>query len=241
MTSSMASEKSDAPEGPSMKTGVGFSGNRHKAILDSAERIFASSGFDGASIREIAQKAGVAQALIHYHFDTKEKLFEATTARRAVQINTKRGELLDELLSLEDDLTLEMLVEALFRPTIETGHKLAEDGGSFSRILVSIANSSDPRDQNLTELYYDPIAKRFINAFCQIEPCLSQRSATWAYMFSIGVGMTMMARTGRPYRLSQGQCDDSDVEAMLSEIIIYVCGGIRAMVMKEQGKSLKTN
>ena len=214
--------------------------SRSDAILDAAEVVFASSGFNGASIREIANKAGVAQALIHYHFDNKEKLFEATTSRRSTQINSERAKLLDRILAGKNTRTLEKLVEALFRPTIETGHELAGGGGNFSRILVSIANSHQQRDQQLIEQYYDPIAIRFIAAFSEVEPSISHKTATWAYMFSIGVGMTMMAQTGRCFRLSEGACDDSDVETILREIVVYVCGGIRAMVARdiasEQGK-----
>ncbi len=209
--------------------GAGFA-----AILDAAEIVFAKNGYAGASVREIAERAGVAQALIHYHFKTKEKLFEAMTARRSGEINDARAALLDRLLENSDIISLELVVEALFRPTIEVGHSLAEDGGGFSRILVSVANSPDERDKRLAETYYDPIAQKFIDALCRIEPDLTRRDAVWAYMFSIGVGMTMMARTGRSNRLSGGECDDSDIEDMLSEIVIYVCGGIRALIQNEK-------
>ncbi len=209
-------------------------GKRFGTILDAAEFIFADKGFNGASMREIATRAGVAQALIHYHFDNKEKLFEAMAARQANAINGARAELLAEILDASDRPKLEDIVEALFRPTIETGKKLSKDGGGYSRILVSIANSSDARDAQLAERYYDPIARKFIEAFTRIEPDLPRKDAVWAYMFSIGVGMTMMAQTGRSKRLSNGLCDDGDIEEMLSEIVIYVCGGIRALVAQKQ-------
>ncbi len=211
-------------------------GVRFAAILDAAEIVFAKNGFAGASVREIAEKAGVAQALIHYHFDTKEKLFEAIAARRSAEINDARAANLDSILKSNVPIRLEQVVEALFRPTIEVGHSLATDGGGFSRILVSIANSSDARDQKLAETYYDPIAHRFIDAFCLIEPELTRKDAVWAYMFSIGVGMTMMARTGRSTRLSSGLCDDSNIEEMLEEIVVYVCGGVRAMIAKSKSE-----
>lgn len=210
---------------------------RIAAILDAAELVFARSGFAGASVREIAERAGVAQALIHYHFKTKEKLFEAMTARRSAEINDARAKLLDKLLNGHQPVRLEQVVEALFRPTIEVGHSLAAEGGGFSRILVSVANSSDERDKRLAETYYDPIARKFIDALCRIEPGLTRKDAVWAYMFSIGVGMTMMARTGRSTRLSNGECDDSDIEEMLAEIVVYVCGGVRALIENRERKS----
>lgn len=207
---------------------VGRGESRSDAILDAAEQVFAAAGYDGAALRAIAERAGVAPALIHYHFRNKETLFESLVARRSAQINGRRGLLLDALLA-DGAPALERIVEALFRPTIETGIDLARDGGAFARILVSAANSSDPRDRRLVEAYYDPIARRFVGALMRAEPGLGRADAVWAYMFAIGVGMTMMARTGRPGRLSEGLCDDGDADAMLRRIVPFICAGIRAL------------
>lgn len=207
--------------------------SRFDAILNAAEQVFAASGFQGTALREIAERAGVAQALIHYHFGTKETLFERMVARRSGQINDRRALLLDRLSGQSAPPQLEAIVEVLFRPTIETGLDLARDGGAFARVLVSVANSADSRDQKLVETHYDPIARKFIAAFQQADPGLSRSDAVWAYMFAIGVGMTMMAKTGRPARLSGGECDDGDAEAMLDRIVPFICGGIRALSQRE--------
>lgn len=44
-------------------------------ILDAAVERFARSGFDAASLSDIAQQAGVTKALVQYHFATKEQLW----------------------------------------------------------------------------------------------------------------------------------------------------------------------
>lgn len=46
-------------------------------IIGEARHRFASSGFEGASTRQIAQDAGVAQSLLLYHFGSKEVLWKA--------------------------------------------------------------------------------------------------------------------------------------------------------------------
>ena len=46
-------------------------------IMDSAEQLFAEKGFNGTSVRDIAEKAGVNLAMISYYFGSKEKLLEA--------------------------------------------------------------------------------------------------------------------------------------------------------------------
>lgn len=203
--------------------------SRFDSILDASETVFARSGYEGATMREIAQRAGVAQGLIHYHFKTKEELFEKMVARRSVHINGRRAELLENIFQSNPNPALESIVEALFRPTIEAGISQANDGGAFARILVSTANSADSREQELTRKYYDPIAQKYISALIKVEPGLTRRDAVWAYMFAIGVGMTMMAKTGRSGRLSDGVCDDGNADEMLKKIVPFICAGIRAL------------
>ena len=46
-----------------------------QAILDAARQRFAAVGFERATIRSIATRAGVDPALVHHHFGTKQSLF----------------------------------------------------------------------------------------------------------------------------------------------------------------------
>lgn len=50
-------------------------GGQVTAIVEAAEACFSRGGYAGASMREIAEKAGVSKSLLHYHFDSKEHLF----------------------------------------------------------------------------------------------------------------------------------------------------------------------
>ncbi|MBO9199944.1 MULTISPECIES: TetR/AcrR family transcriptional regulator [Niastella] len=52
-------------------------------ILSVAEQLFAENGFDGTSVRDIAQLANVNLAMISYYFGSKEKLLEALVEDRA--------------------------------------------------------------------------------------------------------------------------------------------------------------
>ena len=52
-------------------------------ILSVAEQLFAENGFDGTSVRDIAQLANVNLAMISYYFGSKEKLLEALIEDRA--------------------------------------------------------------------------------------------------------------------------------------------------------------
>jgi AcrR family transcriptional regulator len=49
--------------------------NTKEKILQAAIPIFERKGYDGARMQEIADAAGINKALLHYYFDSKEKLF----------------------------------------------------------------------------------------------------------------------------------------------------------------------
>jgi AcrR family transcriptional regulator len=57
--------------------------DKKEHILIVAERLFGDNGFDGTSIRDIAQKANVNLAMISYYFGSKEKLLESLLEFRA--------------------------------------------------------------------------------------------------------------------------------------------------------------
>lgn len=47
-----------------------------KKIIEAARELFYEKGFTGVTVRDIASKAEVNLALLHYYFRTKEKIFE---------------------------------------------------------------------------------------------------------------------------------------------------------------------
>jgi AcrR family transcriptional regulator len=55
----------------------GAPGTRER-IREAARETFAHAGFDGATIRAIAQRAGVDPALVHHYFGSKQELFVAS-------------------------------------------------------------------------------------------------------------------------------------------------------------------
>ena len=76
-----------------------------EAILGAAREAFAERGYDRASIRAIATRAGVDPALIHHYFGTKDQLFLAT-----VNAPIDPGEILPRVLSGDPDELPERLI-----------------------------------------------------------------------------------------------------------------------------------
>ncbi len=53
-----------------------YSRETRDVILNAAKKEFAHRGYSGARMSSIAKRAGVNQALIHYYFSSKEKLYQ---------------------------------------------------------------------------------------------------------------------------------------------------------------------
>lgn len=56
-------------------------------ILLAAEKLFAGKGFEGTSVRDISQKAGVNVAMISYYFGSKENLLQSLILFRNEETN----------------------------------------------------------------------------------------------------------------------------------------------------------
>jgi AcrR family transcriptional regulator len=206
-------------------------GDRHEAILDAAEHLFAMTGFAGTGMRAIADQAGVGQSLLHYHFGTKERLFEAMFARRAADWNRQRLQRLEVKFAVGKP-KLEEFLEILLRPTVEFGRDGAKGSEHFARLIVATALGHDDRDRNLIKKYYDSFARHMIAVLRDCLPGISQKDAVWGYLFAMGVGITMMAPNDRAYGLSEGLCDDSNADDVLAHVVEFAAAGLRRLASK---------
>lgn len=73
-------------------------------ILVTAEKLFAASGFEGTSVRELAKQAGINIAMVSYYFGSKEKLFESLVEYRT-------GYIREKLETLNRDLAMDPLAK----------------------------------------------------------------------------------------------------------------------------------
>lgn len=63
-------------------------------ILAAAKEVFIEKGMDGARMQDIADRAGINKALLHYYFRSKEKLFETVFVQQAAEFLPKVGDIM---------------------------------------------------------------------------------------------------------------------------------------------------
>lgn len=66
--------------------------SRRDEILRIAMGLFARNGFDGTSIRDIADAAGLTKPALYYHFSDKEELYEHVVTERMTRLNAAMRE-----------------------------------------------------------------------------------------------------------------------------------------------------
>jgi AcrR family transcriptional regulator len=196
-------------------------------ILDAAEEAFAADGFAGASMKAIAEAAGVATGLLHYHFEGKEKLYAAVIDRRAGLINAERLRRLAEVDTGHPDAVAQILAALLNPPLGPMG-----GGRAYARILAGMT-AGDTRDKALVAEHYDAVAAAFIDALAKARPDASRVAVAWAYNLAIGTLVTALGSGDRAQRFA-GQ-DPIAPQDMLGTLITYVEGGLDALAKTPPG------
>jgi TetR/AcrR family transcriptional regulator len=73
-------------------------------IFEAATDVFVDKGMDGSRMQDIANRAGINKALLHYYFRTKDQLFNAVFEMIAKKILKKFAPVFDENLSLDEKI-----------------------------------------------------------------------------------------------------------------------------------------
>ncbi|HPR32663.1 MAG TPA: TetR/AcrR family transcriptional regulator [Prolixibacteraceae bacterium] len=86
--------------------------NNEQLILETAERLFLEKGFAMTSTTQIAKEVGCNQAMVHYYFRTKEKLFQSIFEKKIKNFLSPFLQDFDSNIPFEK--RIEQLIEAHF-------------------------------------------------------------------------------------------------------------------------------
>ena len=199
-------------------------------ILDAAEQLFAHHGLDAVSVRDVARKAHVDTALVHYYFGTKRGLFDSVFARRAEILNRERIARIDayEAAPGAGGVTIEGLIDAFLRPLFE----FSVDGGprwkDYFALIAQVNNNPDWGGATMAR-FFDPVIRHLIAALRRALPRARDEDLFWSYHFLSGALTLTFAQTGRIDLLSDGLCKSSDFAAASARLSHYIAAGFLAL------------
>jgi AcrR family transcriptional regulator len=122
----MTTEESEAPGRRRGRRSGGE--DTRAALLDAARVVFAAQGFQGATVRGIAARAGVDAAMVNHWFGGKQGLFAAT-----IRLPFNPAELVDSVVDGDPNTLAERLVRTFV--TLWDTHE-----GQFATLMLSVAS-----------------------------------------------------------------------------------------------------
>ena len=199
-------------------------------ILDAAERLFASYGFEGTSLRTITAEAHANLGAVNYHFTSKGGLIQAVLKRMFQPVNQERLRLLDRLEANAKGkpLEIEAILDALFRPPVELVNRGGDGGWYFPRLLAFCLTEPGSYLKPLVEEEFALKTQRFLAALQRACPRLTKEEVRWRLQFSMGA---YLHTVGNPQLLAvttQEACTVDDPEAALKRIVGFCAAGFRA-------------
>jgi len=198
------------------------------AILAAAERLYADRGFSDVTLRDIVAEANVNLAAVNYHFGSKDELIAELFVTRSLQLNRER---LRELRAAEDQgggrAPIDAVVRALVGPTLrgclgpETQHSTA------ARFMIRVNIESVPAIRRIRNREIDHLRK-FIAAMRRTLPGHSEVELYWGLHFALAMAQQTVRDSERLTKLSEGQCDVDDVEAVIDRVVRVAVMGLTA-------------
>ena len=176
--------KTDVPQSTnSARRRQAGSAQVRESILVAAAEEFAAHGFDGASTRQIAQRAGVYQAQLGYHVGTKLELWKATVDRLFERLRDVLVTNLDAEPSGSDPaVVLAAAVRAHVRHT--------SINPQLQRIMALEATSPSDRVDHLLERHVRPLFGLLEHLWSDVRQSGqgAVADASWVFMAMIGLG-----------------------------------------------------
>ncbi len=131
-------------------------------ILTAALELFSERSFEGASTRLIAERAGVQQPLLSYHFGTKEELWRAAVGQLFEQLAAVLEVRAAGLRGVDDETVARLVVAEFVR--------FSADHPQLHRIIMQECKSEGERLTWLVERHVRPL---YDGALAMLEPLVA--------------------------------------------------------------------
>jgi AcrR family transcriptional regulator len=206
-----------------------------EAIETSACEVFCRDGFDGASLREIANHAGVSLSSIHEYFESKVdlyihvgmRLFERVEGQRRQTLNrlTSRGEI--DLRAVVHSLVAPVILPEPLQADIEPHH--GERAWTPAKLrtwydtTAFLGNYPEFREQ------LGAAATAWVGRICDCCPGLSWTAGRLAYTL-VASTLYTWGTTNRYVNETLQVPGSSTPQQECESLARFICAGIRALV-----------
>jgi AcrR family transcriptional regulator len=168
-----------------------------RLILDAALDLFAERGFDGASTRLIAERAGVAQPLLNYHFAGKQELWQAAVDDLFERLRASTAAWLGAVGDDTDDVGT---ARSMVRHFVE----FSAANPQLHRIIMQESKQPGPRLDWLVDTHVRPLYENATALFERLAAAgrIAPIAPAHLYYLLVGAGATVFVMAPECQRLS---------------------------------------
>lgn len=111
-------------------------------ILEVAERLFAERGYNGTSLRDIADQVGIKEPGLYKYFASKDALYEAVLEAALRPMSNAMNKVLErvdnetDLLLSTPSVMMDLLAEHPYIPTLFQRALLADDDSNATQVMT---------------------------------------------------------------------------------------------------------
>lgn len=165
-------------------------------ILTAALDLFADRSFEGATTREIAQRAGVSQPSLNYHFRTKDDLWRAAVDQLFAELRATMGARLDGLRGVDRVTTAKLMIRDFI--TFSAAHP------QLHRIITQESKGDGGRIDWLVDTHVRPLYEVTTDLFARLveHGAVPDIPAPFLYYILTGAGPTIFVLAPECRRLA---------------------------------------
>ena len=187
-------------------------------ILDSAEKLFASKGYEGTSMRMITSEAGANLAAVNYHFGSKEDLARALFRHRLTPINEIRSQLLKEIRDSAEKSGKKPDIDIVLRGLLVTTIEYVTSGGAARTLPILVGRSMMEPTGVLRSAFIEcvsPLIDEIVDTLQLALPNLSREKIWMRFHFATGA----MGKAVIEYGVNKGKGWNFDIDFTMREVI----------------------
>lgn len=200
-------------------------------ILDAAEDLFATHGFNGTSLREITSKAEVNLAAVNYHFGSKKELIKALMSRYMDELSPRLEAALQEICEADKKPTLIEVFSAFVEPLLWLNEFKEKGTSNFLQLLGRGYTDSQGFLRWFLTTQYPGVIELFVKAISKAYPELTTEEMFWRLHFTMGTLVFTMASSDALLDIAKADFDkDIDISGVIHKVIPYIAAGVAAPI-----------
>jgi AcrR family transcriptional regulator len=200
-------------------------------ILDAAEILFADTGFNGTSLREITSTAGVNLAAVNYHFGSKKELIKAVMSRYMDELAPRLESALLVIIQQDRKPKLDEVFLAFVEPLLYLNEFRPSGTSTFLGLLGRGYTDSQGFLRWFLTTQYPNVFTCFTKAVHKAYPELTTEEMFWRLHFTMGTIVFTMSSSDALMDIARNDFNNNlTIETLINKVIPYVAAGVGAPI-----------